>query len=124
MLDVAVDADGAAVDDPPRAAGFAPPRSPCRTAVALTARYSLVAKARLPIDRGDVVDDLDTRRPRARATRVAQIAGRRHAEALATCDSGPTMRERVPRRQRRASARQYRAPVMRRSGYPADQRAT
>ena len=64
VLDVAVDADGAAMDDPPRAAGFR--RFDHRPHGRRVDRSILVVgEARLPIDRGDVIDDLHTVAPRA-----------------------------------------------------------
>ncbi len=59
MLDVAVDADGAAVNDPPRRRLRAAASTSPRTAVALTARYVSVEMPACAIDRGDVIDDVD-----------------------------------------------------------------
>ena len=46
------------------------------TAVALTARYSHRGQARLPVERGDVVDDLDARAARDSARHGREIADR------------------------------------------------
>ena len=98
MLDVAVDTDRAAVDDAPGAGARPRLRSTVRTAAALTGAVLVVAQTGLPIDRGDVIDDLDAA-DAARATRSASrrspmtgstpaLASRRRA---ASADSGQTV---------------------------------
>ena len=74
MLDVAVNADGAAVDDASRAAALARRSMTVPTAAALTARYSSSRKPGLPIDRGDVVDDLGAVGRARQRIGVAKIA--------------------------------------------------
>ena len=75
MLDVSVNADRAAVHDAPHAAPRAPLRRRRRTAVALTARYVSRRDARLPVDGGDVVDDLDPGGGRVERRAIADVAG-------------------------------------------------
>jgi hypothetical protein len=72
-LDVAVDTDGAAVDDPPGTACLR--RFDHRPHGRRVDRSILVAgKARLPVDRGNVIDDLHAVRRALERIGVAQIA--------------------------------------------------
>ncbi len=76
MLDVAVDADGAAVHDPPRA------RRPGRLdhrphGGGVHRAVVLFTKGRLPVDRRDVVDDVDPLGGARDRCRVAEISANR-----------------------------------------------
>ena len=85
-----------------------------RTAVALTARYALVRQPGLPVDRGDVVDDLDAAARRVERSAIlggrprrARFPRRRESEAAAP-DRGPA---RGRRSRGAASARARWPPV-------------
>ena len=67
MLDVAVDADRAAVHHAPDAGARPRPRRASPTAVGVDGAVGVRRKPGLPVDRGDVIDDVDARRRRARA---------------------------------------------------------
>src|SRR5262249_38468563 len=73
MLDVAVDADGAAVDDAPHARpGGGLDQLSDRRPVDLV--IDAVWKARLPVQRGDVVDAVDSGDRGGERRRLAQVA--------------------------------------------------
>ena len=81
MLDVAVNAHGAAVHDAPGARAFAA-STIWPTATAFTARYSEPRQAGLAVERGDVVDDLDALERATQTVRVGEVAHLRRGADL------------------------------------------